>query len=114
MATPTLLNLRQAGEAVVRRHIEAEERHDVEATVATFHKPRYEVAPLGVSDGAAEVRDLLSTMLTGFPDWHIEPGAFRYGDDFVFVEVQMTGTHQDPGQVGRDRAQNGPQSCVRL
>ena len=96
MAIPAQLDLRQAREAIVQRHIEAEGRHDVEAALATFHTPRYEVAPLGVSNDEAEVRNLLNTMLTGFPDWHIEPGPFRHGDDFVFVEVQMTGTHKGP------------------
>jgi len=96
MATATQSDLKQAREAIVRRHVEAEDRHDVEAVVATFHAPRYEVAPLGVSNGAAEVRALLNTMLTGFPDWQLEPGPFRHGDDFVFVEVRMTGTHNGP------------------
>jgi len=96
MSTATQSNPKQAREATVHRHIEAEGRHDVEATLATFHTPRYEVAPLGVSNGEVEVRNLLNTMLTGFPDWHIEPGPFRHGDDFVFVEVQMTGTHNGP------------------
>ncbi len=35
-------------------------------------------------------------MITGFPDWNIELGSLRHGDDFVFVEVRMTGTHQRP------------------
>ena len=65
----------------------------MEAAVATFHSPLYEVAPFGVSDGADAVRDLLNGMITGFPDSKIETGPFRHGDDFVFVEVRMTGTH---------------------
>lgn len=96
MATPSRTTLQQAREAVVRRHIAAEEVHDIEATVATFYSPRYEVAPFGVSDGADAVRDLLKTMITGFPDWHINSGPLRHGDDFVFVEVGMTGTHNGP------------------
>ena len=96
MATAVPTALQNAREAVVQRHIAAEEVHDVEGTVATFYSPRYEVAPLGVSDGADAVRDLLKTMITGFPDWHIEPGKLRHGDDFVLVEVRMTGTHDGP------------------
>ena len=96
MATAAWNTLQQAREVIVRRHIAAEGAHDVEGTLATFHSPRYEVAPLGVSDGADAVRDLLNTMLTGFPDWHIQAGPLRHGDDFVFVEVQMTGTHNGP------------------
>jgi len=96
MATPAPTSLREAREAIVHRHLAAEEAHDVDAALATFHTPRYEVAPFGISDGAGAVRDLLDMMITGFPDWHIEPGALRHGDDFVFLEVQMTGTHRGP------------------
>jgi len=96
MATATLPDSRKQREAIVRRHADAEIRHDVDATLATFHRPRYEVPALGVSDGADAVRDLLNSMIVGFPDWHIEMGSFRHGDDFVFVEVQMTGTHAGP------------------
>lgn len=96
MATPSRTTLQQAREAVVQRHIDAEGVHDIEATVATFYSPRYEVAPLGISEGADAVRSLLNTMVTGFPDWHIKAGPLRHGDDLVFVEVQMTGTHNGP------------------
>lgn len=96
MATATSSGLKQQREAIVRRHADAETRHDVDATLATFYRARYEVAPLGVSDGADAVRDLLNGMIAGFPDWRIETGLFRHGDDFVFVEVRMTGTHNGP------------------
>jgi len=93
MPAATLQNLRAARETIVRQHADAETRHDVEGTLATFHSPRYEVAPFGISDGTAAVRDLLNGMIAGFPDWTIETGPLRHGDDFVFVEVRMTGTH---------------------
>ena len=96
MITSTSADLRQQREAIVRQHADAETRHDVDATLATFHRARYEVAPLGVSDGETAVRDLLNGIITGFPDWHIETGPFRHGADFVFVEVRMTGTHNGP------------------
>jgi steroid delta-isomerase-like uncharacterized protein len=96
MATATLQDLRPVREAIVRKHADAEDRHDVEATLATFHRARYEVAPFGTSDGEAAVRELLSGMIAGFPDLHLETGPFRHGDDFVFVEVRMTGTHNGP------------------
>jgi steroid delta-isomerase-like uncharacterized protein len=96
MATAISQDLRRVREAIVRQHAEAEDRHDVEATLATFHRARYEIAALGVSEGSAAVRDLLNGMITGFPDWHIETGEFRHGDDFVFVEVRMSGTQNGP------------------
>ena len=93
MATPTDAHLRGVREAIVRRHAEAEGRRDALTPLSpTSHSARYESAPFGVSDGEAAVRDLLNTMITGFPDWHIETGPFRHGDDFVFVEVGSSGT----------------------
>jgi hypothetical protein len=79
MATTSRTTFQQAREALVRRHSAAEEVHDIEATVGTFYAPRYEVAPFGVGDGADAVRSLLNTMVTGFPDWHINSGDLRRG-----------------------------------
>jgi hypothetical protein len=39
-AVDNITSLRQRREAIVRQHAEAENRHDVEATIATFHRPR--------------------------------------------------------------------------
>ena len=65
------LDLRSRREAVIRAHADAENRQDVEATLMTFHRPRYEVVPLGEPiDGAANVRELLKGLLEGFPDFH--------------------------------------------
>ena len=42
---------------VVRRHVESENEHDFDATIATFVHPRYELIPTGqVFDGEDEVR----------------------------------------------------------
>ena len=46
------LTLRQRREAIVREHMESENRHDFDATIATFAHPRYEMIPTGeVYDG---------------------------------------------------------------
>ena len=107
-------SLREAREAVVHAHVEAEERHDIDAIVATFHSARYEVAPFGLSVGSKEVRDLWSKTLIGFPDWHIETGVLRHGDDFVLVEVRMTGTHKGPwaGWEPTGRIINVQAACI--
>ncbi len=84
--------LRQRREAIVNQHLEAENRHDVEGTIATFHRPRYEVNGQ-VSDGAAAVRELLQGLMDGFPDLHAELEAMRHADDAVFGEARITGTH---------------------
>ena len=44
--------------AVVREHMESENTHDFDRTIATFARPRYELmATDEVFDGEAEVRD---------------------------------------------------------
>jgi hypothetical protein len=59
-------SLRDRREALVLEHIAAENRHDVEATIATFHSPRYEVNGQP-SDGEDAVRELLQGLMEGFP-----------------------------------------------
>jgi steroid delta-isomerase-like uncharacterized protein len=89
--------LRQAREATVREHVEAENRHDPDATVATFSasRARYDIPAMGPNGdvpGHDAVRALLQGMFDVFPDFHVEPGLLRHGDDHVLVEVTLTGT----------------------
>jgi steroid delta-isomerase-like uncharacterized protein len=99
--TSAAASLRQRRETTVREHIEAENRHDPEATVATFSsaKAAYDIPAFGEAGQRpdhASVRELWVDFLAVFPDLHIEPGPFRHGDDHVFVEVQLSGTqHAD-------------------
>jgi steroid delta-isomerase-like uncharacterized protein len=82
-------------EAIVRGHIDAENRHDAAATTATFHRPRYDVVPFGaISDGSQAVTDLLSGLFEGFPDFHVELLALHHSDTVVAIEVRLTGTHR--------------------
>jgi steroid delta-isomerase-like uncharacterized protein len=87
-----ITSFRQRREAIVNQHADAENRHDVEATIATFHDPRYEVNGQP-SDGAEAVRELLQGLMDGFPDFHIDMGKMRHADDAVFGEGLITGTH---------------------
>ena len=49
-------SLRERREAVVREHMESENRHDFDTTMGTFGHPRYEIVPTGeVHDGPEEV-----------------------------------------------------------
>ncbi|MFZ1179219.1 MAG: ester cyclase [Mycobacterium sp.] len=91
-AVQNITSLRERREAIVNQHAEAENRHDVEATIATFHHPRYEVNGQ-LSDGEAAVRGLLQGLMRGFPDLHAEIGKLRHTDDAVFGETLITGTH---------------------
>jgi steroid delta-isomerase-like uncharacterized protein len=91
-AVDNVTSLRQRREAIVREHADAENRHDVEATIATFHSPRYEVNG-ETRDGAEAVRELLQGLMDGFPDFHVDVGKMRHADDAVFGESVITGTH---------------------
>lgn len=88
-------DLRSCREEVVTRHIDAENRHDLDATLATFHHPCYDVVALGeIFDGDDAVRALWEGFYRGFPDLHIEAGTRHHADEAVFVEVTVTGTHE--------------------
>jgi steroid delta-isomerase-like uncharacterized protein len=92
MATTEMQALRERRQAIVLEHVEAENRHDVEATIATFHRPRYEVNGVE-TDGEAAVRELLQGLIDGFPDFHAEVGKLHHADEAVFGEARVTGTH---------------------
>jgi len=97
MNSSSNLSLRERREAIVREHIAAENAHDISRAIATFHHPRYEVAPFGsVNDGAQAVHDLLAGMFAGFPDFHVDVPRLHHADEAVVAEFVMTGTHQGP------------------
>jgi steroid delta-isomerase-like uncharacterized protein len=87
--------MRERREAVVREHVEAENRRDVEGVIATFERPRYEING-EPSEGDAAVRDLLHGLLRAFPDFHAEDGKIHHSDDAVITEGRVTGTHSGP------------------
>jgi steroid delta-isomerase-like uncharacterized protein len=91
-AVDDITSLRQRREETVIQHIEAENRHDIEATIATFHRPRYEVNG-EPSDGEEAVRELLQGLTHGLPDLYTETVRLRHLDDGVLVEGIITGTH---------------------
>ena len=84
---------RSRREAIVREHMESENRHDFDATIATFSHPRYELMASGeVFDGEAEVRAYFARSRTAFPDQRNELRALRHTDDAVIVEFDLLGT----------------------
>src|ERR687893_1300278 len=89
--------LRQRREAIVREHMESENRHDFDTTIATFEHPRYELVPTGdVFDGEEEVRGYFAESRTGFPDQRNELIALHHADDAVIAEFDLLGTHLGP------------------
>jgi len=88
-------HLRAAREATVRAHMDAECRHDVAATLATFAEANYDVVPLGAPiNGAAAVDELLHMLCLAFPDFTAEARQTHHGDDIVFVDTVIRGTHR--------------------
>lgn len=72
-------SLRRIREATVKEHVDAENRHDPDATVATFSdaKASYDIPAFGEAGQVPDhdaVRDLFVGMFSVFPDFHIEAG----------------------------------------
>jgi steroid delta-isomerase-like uncharacterized protein len=90
-------DLREEREKLVRHHMEAENRHDYAATIATFAHPRYEIVAMDrVYDGRAEVEQYFRESRTAFPDQRNELIELRHADDAVVVEFWLLGTHKGP------------------
>src|SRR3954447_25022135 len=86
--------LRKRREVVVREHMESENRHEFDVTMATFGHPRYEIVPTGdVYDGEAEVARYFEESRTAFPDQRNELIKLHYAGDSVIVEFDLMGTH---------------------
>lgn len=88
------MDLRGARQAVLDAHTAAECAHDLDALIATFEHPRYEIVPTGeVFDGEAAVRAYHAENFKGVPDLAVEPIATHHGDDAVAEEAWVSGTH---------------------
>ncbi|MCK2240352.1 MULTISPECIES: ester cyclase [unclassified Crossiella] len=89
--------LRATREAIVREHMESENRHEFDVTLGTFEHPRYEIVATGdVYDGAEAVTRYFDESRTAFPDQRNELLALHHADDAVIVEFLLKGTHQGP------------------
>lgn len=96
----TVTDLRGIREALVREHMDSENRQDFDATIGTFEHPRYELVPTGqVYDGEEEVRRYYAQSRAAFPDQRNENVELRHTDDGVVVEFDLLGTHLGP--IGR-------------
>jgi steroid delta-isomerase-like uncharacterized protein len=91
----TETTLRERREAVVREHMESENRHEFDATMATFDHPRYEIVPTGdVYDGPEEVARYFQETRAAFPDQRNELVKLHHADEAVIVEFDLLGTHR--------------------
>ena len=91
------MDLRDRREAIVREHMESENRHEFDVTLDTFEHPRYEIIPTGeVYDGREEVSGYYQTTRAAFPDQRNELIALYHADNAVIVEFWLRGTHEGP------------------
>ena len=91
------MSLREIREQTVREHMESENRHAFDVTLATFGHPRYEIVPTGeVHDGAEAVQGYFDESRTAFPDQRNELIALHHADDAVIAEFWLKGTHEGP------------------
>ena len=89
------MSLRDTREAIVREHMESENRHEFDVTMGTFEHPRYEIIPTGdVYDGAEEVDRYFRETRAAFPDQRNELIKLHHADDAVLVEFGLRGTHE--------------------
>jgi len=89
--------LRSRREEIVREHMDSENRHEFDATLATFRHPRYELIATGeVYDGKAEVDEYFELTRRAFPDQRNELLVLHHADDAVLVEAVVRGTHDGP------------------
>ena len=82
-------------QAAVQKHIDAENSADLDAMIASFHRPRYEVFPMGATfEGEQPVRELVAGLVGAFPDFRFTPTRTHHAEHAVIVEARMTGTHR--------------------
>jgi steroid delta-isomerase-like uncharacterized protein len=91
---PVTEALRAKREQLVIEHMETENRHEFDRTLATFEHPRYELVPTGdVYDGPEEVAAYYRETRNAFPDQRNELIALHHSDDAVIIEAMLRGTH---------------------
>ena len=95
-AMPTSsLSIRERREAIVQEHIAAEKAHDISRILATFHHPRYELAPFSsVTEGNTSVHEFLAGLFASFPDFDIEAPQVHHTGDTVEIKCVVTGTRR--------------------
>ena len=92
--TPIDAKQRERREEVLRRLLEAQNRHDVAASLECFRHPRYElIGNNHVFDGGDDVARYYRETWATFPDFGLDLIALHHGDDAVFAEFWMSGTH---------------------
>lgn len=88
------MSLRQYRLHIVETAIEATNQHDIDAVLALYGHPHFEIVALNIiSDGAEAVRLVLRAFHEGFPNLYTDVFHTHYSDDAVIVEGSLVGTH---------------------
>lgn len=102
MAAIAQSDLRALRETTVRRHVEAENSHDLAATLATFDHPLYEVVPFASQfDGSEAVQNLLGDLMKAFPDFNAEILKMHHADDAVIPKCKLLVHNEQSGPGSR-------------
>ncbi|HJZ82331.1 MAG TPA: ester cyclase [Pyrinomonadaceae bacterium] len=88
----------QARMAIVDEHIRCENRHDLEAVMATFGADaRYDDEPWGDHrTGRENVQSYYTQLMRALPDLNIDVTGQHVASDSLIVEVIISGTHLGP------------------
>ena len=80
---------------VAQEHMAAEDRQDLDATLATFTEDCYYSVPgLGIElRGKAEIRRWYEDLFAGIPDFRNSDERYWVAGESIFFEAQMEGTH---------------------
>ena len=81
---------REEKEALIRRHVEAHNRHDAAAAVACFAPG---VTNHGHAAGQAGMVQIYESLYTAFPDFHFAIEQLLVDGDWVTGMYRQTGTH---------------------
>ncbi len=109
------VRLRGAREDALRSLLDAQNRRDVDAAVACFAKPRYElIATRRVFDGPEAVRRYLAASMATFSDLRFETHTVHHAADAVVAELTMSGTHTGdrPGVPATGRSFRCPMAAI--
>jgi steroid delta-isomerase-like uncharacterized protein len=87
---------RTARIAIVEKHIQLENQHDLEAVLGTFgDSARYDDEPWDTHfEGADGVRAFYTQLMRALPDLEIDVQRRHVADDAILVEVIIRGTHR--------------------
>ena len=112
----TLLEKERARTAVVDEHIRCENRHDLDAMMATFGlDARYDDEPWGDHrTGRDGVRSYYTEIMRALPDLAIEVKHRHVASESIVLEVTIRGTHLGPwrGLPATDRRLQFPLCAV--